>query len=429
VRNAKRMKQARERTPDRRDVQAAGCRPCSSGMSSKGQEGKRSGPAATSKTSSASENLRAVFTGSTTSPTTRCWYRRAIFDVGPYATAGGGYFRRHFSVPAHAAAAMDGYRVDGRMASTASLCAAKGDSQIVMGGCRLSHSGGNAAPTRRHCSAWSDIPGRDAQAGGCTTSWSRTAGTARCSPEPMFLTRSRLDLSWRHREAAATRSRRARHGERRGRAFSGRPGRPRPRWNGSAGPRNRGREARRWRSRRASVVVLLPDYIAQGGLAAVLPVSTTPPSDVDASQSEGGLARYLRSRTTAGRHLPDGGRAAADAPKDTGRRLGWISCEGFHAARGHRGGRAIRSNARRHRARTRLVNAGDLKKIACWLPKTTRAEPSKRVGWRSAFGDLKTMNGQVMLRADRAMLGRGTANGPARQIDDELTRLKVTGDM
>jgi len=78
-------------------------------------------------------------------------------------------------------------------------------------------------------------------------------------------------------------------------------------------------------------------------------------------------------------------------------------------------------------ARTRIVRVGDLK-IAL-LPKKTKGG-TVNVAMAFQFGDLKTLNGQVIAsELTRGLLGRGTANLTRQQLDDELTRLKVTGDL
>ncbi|HWY73037.1 MAG TPA: pitrilysin family protein, partial [Burkholderiaceae bacterium] len=78
-------------------------------------------------------------------------------------------------------------------------------------------------------------------------------------------------------------------------------------------------------------------------------------------------------------------------------------------------------------ARTRIVRAGDLK-IAL-LPKKTKGG-TVNVAMAFQFGDLKTLNGQMVAsELTRDLLGRGTANLTRQQLDDELTRLKVTGDL
>jgi zinc protease len=78
-------------------------------------------------------------------------------------------------------------------------------------------------------------------------------------------------------------------------------------------------------------------------------------------------------------------------------------------------------------ARTRRVQSGDLQ-IAL-LPKKTKGG-TVNVAMAFHFGDLKTLTGRTMVREmTQAMLGRGTANLSRQQIDDEMTRLKMTGDL
>jgi zinc protease len=78
-------------------------------------------------------------------------------------------------------------------------------------------------------------------------------------------------------------------------------------------------------------------------------------------------------------------------------------------------------------ARTKVVHAGDLK-IAL-LPKKTKGA-TVNVAMAFHFGDLQTLTGQTLTRElTHAMLGRGTTNLSRQQIDDEMTRLKMTGDL
>jgi len=78
-------------------------------------------------------------------------------------------------------------------------------------------------------------------------------------------------------------------------------------------------------------------------------------------------------------------------------------------------------------ARTKLSHAGDLK-IAL-LPKKSKGG-TVNVGLVFHFGDLQTLTGQTVTRElTQDMLGRGTTRLTRQQIDDEMTRLKMTGDL
>jgi zinc protease len=78
-------------------------------------------------------------------------------------------------------------------------------------------------------------------------------------------------------------------------------------------------------------------------------------------------------------------------------------------------------------ARTRLVTLGDLK--LALLPKKTKSE-TVNVAMNFRFGDEQSLHGKVILRElTSAMLARGTAQRTRQQIADEMTRLKMTGDL
>jgi len=78
-------------------------------------------------------------------------------------------------------------------------------------------------------------------------------------------------------------------------------------------------------------------------------------------------------------------------------------------------------------ARTKLIHAGELK-IAL-LPKKTKGG-TVNVAMAFHFGDLQTLTGQTVAHElAQEMLGRGTTNLSRQQIDDEMTRLKITGSL
>ncbi len=78
-------------------------------------------------------------------------------------------------------------------------------------------------------------------------------------------------------------------------------------------------------------------------------------------------------------------------------------------------------------ARTRRVDIGDLK--VALLPKATKGH-TVNVSMSFSFGDLRTLQGKSTIRdLAGAMLGRGSAHLTRQQIADEMTRLKMTGDL
>lgn len=78
-------------------------------------------------------------------------------------------------------------------------------------------------------------------------------------------------------------------------------------------------------------------------------------------------------------------------------------------------------------ARTRRVEAGDLK--LALLPKKTKGG-TVNVSMAFRFGDVESLKGRAIVRElTQAMLGRGTSSMTRQQIDDEMTRLKMTGDL
>jgi len=78
-------------------------------------------------------------------------------------------------------------------------------------------------------------------------------------------------------------------------------------------------------------------------------------------------------------------------------------------------------------ARTRRVSFGDLK--VALLPKKTRGE-TVDVAMTFRFGDVASLQGKAVLRElTAAMIGRGTTKLTRQQIADEMTKLKMTGDL
>jgi zinc protease len=170
--------------------------------------------------------------------------------------------------------------------------------------------------------------------------------------------------------------------------------------------------------------VVLSDYIAQGDWRLFF-LFRDATERVDAPQLVAASQRYLRrDNRTVGIFLPEDApqRAEIPAPLAVDQML-----KDFTPRAATEAGERFDPSPQNIDARTRLLHAGDLK-IAL-LPKKTKGG-TVNVSMAFRFGDLKTLNGQVIAaELTRAMLGRGTANMTRQQIDDELTRLKVTGDL
>jgi zinc protease len=78
-------------------------------------------------------------------------------------------------------------------------------------------------------------------------------------------------------------------------------------------------------------------------------------------------------------------------------------------------------------ARSRLLTFGDLK--VALLAKKTKGE-TVNVAMNFQFGDERSLHGKSVVREmTAAMIGRGTAQRTRQQIADEMTRLKMTGDL
>jgi zinc protease len=170
--------------------------------------------------------------------------------------------------------------------------------------------------------------------------------------------------------------------------------------------------------------VALSDYIAQGDwrLFFVLRDAT---QQVSASDVAAASQRYFRrDNRTVGIFLPEDTpqRAEVPAPLSVDQML-----KDYKPRAAAEAGERFDPSPQNIDARTKVVHAGDLK-IAL-LPKKTRGG-TVNVALNFQFGDLKTLSGQVIVgETVREMLGRGTAKMTRQQIDDELTRLKVTGDL
>ena len=170
--------------------------------------------------------------------------------------------------------------------------------------------------------------------------------------------------------------------------------------------------------------VALSDYIAQGDWRLFF-LFRDATDRVEASEVAAAAQRYfLRDNRTVGIFLPEDApqRAEIPAPLAVDQML-----KDFKPRAATEAGERFDPTPQNIDARTKVVRAGDLK-IAL-LPKKTKGA-TVNVSMEFHFGDLKTLNGQVIAwELTRDMLGRGTTKMTRQQIDDELTRLKVTGDL
>jgi len=170
--------------------------------------------------------------------------------------------------------------------------------------------------------------------------------------------------------------------------------------------------------------VTLSDYIAQGDWRLFF-LFRDATERVEAADVAAAARRYLvRDNRTVGIFLPEDApqRAEIPAPLPVDQML-----KDFTPRAATEAGERFDPSPQNIDSRTKLVRAGDLK-IAL-LPKKTKGG-TVNVVMAFQFGDLQTMNGQTIAGdMTHAMFGRGTANMTRQQIDDELTRLKVTGDL
>ncbi len=170
--------------------------------------------------------------------------------------------------------------------------------------------------------------------------------------------------------------------------------------------------------------VALSDYIAQGDWRLFF-LFRDATERVQAPEVAAAAQRYLRrDNRTVGIFLPEDApqRAEIPAPLPVQQLLRDFTPRAVTAA-----GEQFDPTPDNIDRRTRVVRVGDLK-IAL-LPKKTKGE-TVNVSMSFQFGDLQTLNGQTVAgELAREMLGRGTSKLSRQQIDDELTRLKVTGEL
>ena len=170
--------------------------------------------------------------------------------------------------------------------------------------------------------------------------------------------------------------------------------------------------------------VTLSDYIAQGDWRLFF-LFRDATERIEAADVAAAAQRYLRrDNRTVGVFLPESApqRAEIPAPLPVEQML-----KDFAPHAATEAGERFDPTPQNIDARTKIVRAGDLK-IAL-LPKKTKGG-TVNVAMAFQFGDAQTLNGQTIAREfTQAMLGRGTTNLSRQQIDDELTRLKVTGEL
>jgi zinc protease len=170
--------------------------------------------------------------------------------------------------------------------------------------------------------------------------------------------------------------------------------------------------------------VTLSDYIAQGDWRLFF-LFRDGTERLESAEVAAAAQRYLRrDNRTVGIFLPEDNpqRAQIPAPSSIQDML-----KDFTPHAATEAGERFDPSPQNIDARTKVVQVGDLK-IAL-LPKKTKGA-TVNVAMAFHFGNLQTLTGQaIALELAQDMLGRGTANLTRQQIDDELTRLKVTGDL
>jgi len=170
--------------------------------------------------------------------------------------------------------------------------------------------------------------------------------------------------------------------------------------------------------------VALSEYIAQGDWRLFF-VFRDATERVAAPQVADVAQRYFRrDNRTVGLFLPEDKpeRAEIPAPLAVEQML-----KDLHPRAAAAAGEKFDPSPQNIDARTRLLHSDDLQ-IAL-LPKKTKGE-TVNVVMNFEFGDRQTLQGQaIVAELTRAMIGRGTTKLTRQAIDDELTRLKVTGEL
>lgn len=135
--------------------------------------------------------------------------------------------------------------------------------------------------------------------------------------------------------------------------------------------------------------------------------------------------RYLRrDNRTVGIFIPDDNPQRAEIPAPLPMEA---MLQGFTPHATIAAGESFAPTQENIDARTRVLTVGDLK-IAL-LPKKTRGE-TVNVAMDFRYGDADSLHNKIIVRdLTSAMLGRGSAKLTRQQIADEMTRLKMTGDL
>ena len=170
--------------------------------------------------------------------------------------------------------------------------------------------------------------------------------------------------------------------------------------------------------------VALSEYIAQGDWRLFF-LFRDAIERVEAAEVAAAAQRYFRrDNRTVGVFLPEDKpqRAEIPAPLAVEQML-----KDFHPRAAVAAGEKFDPSPQNIDARTHLLQVEDLQ-IAL-LPKKTKGQ-TVNVAMDFEFGDRETLHGEtVVAELARAMLGRGTSKLTRQAIDDELTRLKVTGEL
>jgi len=170
--------------------------------------------------------------------------------------------------------------------------------------------------------------------------------------------------------------------------------------------------------------IALSESIAQGDWRLFF-VDRDATAKASAEQVAAAAERFFRrDNRTVGLFIPEDHpqRAEIPAPLSTDEML-----KGFVPGTAVAAGEAFEPSQENIDARTQLVHLGDLK--LALLPKKTKGG-TVNVAMAFRFGDVQSLQGKAVLRElTTAMIGRGTAKLTRQQIADEMTRLKMTGDL
>ncbi len=170
--------------------------------------------------------------------------------------------------------------------------------------------------------------------------------------------------------------------------------------------------------------VALSESIAEGDWRLFF-VDRDRTAHADAAQVAAAAQRYLRrDNRTVGLFVPEQHpqRAEIPAPLSVDEML-----QGFTPRAVASAGEAFEPTPENIEARTHRASVGDLK--LALLPKKTKGQ-TVNVAMAFQFGDLHSLQGKVVVRdMTAAMIGRGSTGMTRQQIADEMTRLKMTGEL